>query len=143
MNNGTIASVAVTIHAPIGKVWTALVDPEQIKQYMFGSEVISDWKEGSAIVWKGEWKGKPFEDRGTVVTVQEPKLLRYEHASGDANGEDHMVTIELKEQGDTTQVLLIQDNNANDEARLESEKNWNTMLAGMKQLLEGQGVEQR
>jgi hypothetical protein len=31
-----------------------MTNPEIIKQYMFGTNVISDWKEGSPIVWKGE-----------------------------------------------------------------------------------------
>jgi len=51
-----IAEVQTTIEAPIDKVWAAIVDPATIKEYMFGTTVISDWKEGSKIVWKGEWK---------------------------------------------------------------------------------------
>jgi uncharacterized protein YndB with AHSA1/START domain len=45
-------------------VWNALVNPETIKQYMFGTKVASDWWEGGPIVWKGEWQGKANEDRG-------------------------------------------------------------------------------
>jgi uncharacterized protein YndB with AHSA1/START domain len=51
-----IASSSITIDAPVAQVWDALVNPAAIKQYMFGTNVISDWKKGSAIVWKGEWK---------------------------------------------------------------------------------------
>ena len=45
-----IAKAEITINASIEKVWDALVNPEKIKQYMFGSDVISDFKEGSKII---------------------------------------------------------------------------------------------
>ena len=47
-----IAKAAITIDAPIAKVWQALVDPDAIQQYMFGTNVTTDWREGSPIVWK-------------------------------------------------------------------------------------------
>jgi uncharacterized protein YndB with AHSA1/START domain len=53
---GLVAKVSIMIDAPIERVWNALVNPNVIKQYMFGTNVVSDWKEGSSIVWKGEWK---------------------------------------------------------------------------------------
>ena len=49
-----IARSSLIIAAPADKVWQALVTPAAIKEYMFGTTVISDWKEGSPIVWKGE-----------------------------------------------------------------------------------------
>ena len=54
----------------LSAVWNALVDPAIIKQYMFGTTVTSDWKEGSPIVWKGEWQGKPYEDKGVILRMQ-------------------------------------------------------------------------
>jgi uncharacterized protein YndB with AHSA1/START domain len=41
-----IARAQIKIHASQNRVWEALVNPEQIKKYMFDTEVISDWKEG-------------------------------------------------------------------------------------------------
>ena len=58
MQRGLIAKATITINAPVERVWDALVNPGIIKQYMFGTEVVSDWEEGSPIVWKGEWQGK-------------------------------------------------------------------------------------
>jgi hypothetical protein len=37
------ATAEAEIAAPPGRVWAALTDPEQIKEYMFGSEVVTDW----------------------------------------------------------------------------------------------------
>ena len=63
MKDPLIAQAHVEINAPIAKVWAALVDPAMIKQYMFGTTVVSDWHEDAPIVWKGEWEGKPYRIR--------------------------------------------------------------------------------
>ena len=75
MDNIT-ARASTTIDKPVAIVWRALVTPETIKRYMFGATVVSDWKEGSAIVWKGEWKGKPYEDKGKILSGNVKRLLR-------------------------------------------------------------------
>ena len=69
MERGLVAHAVVVIRAPIEKVWDALINPETIRQYMFGTQVRSDWKAGSAILWKGEWQGKRYEDRGVILQV--------------------------------------------------------------------------
>jgi uncharacterized protein YndB with AHSA1/START domain len=48
-----VANAETLVHARIEKVWDALVNPDIIKKYMIGTTVISDWKEGSQIVWRG------------------------------------------------------------------------------------------
>ncbi|MBS1193689.1 MAG: hypothetical protein H6R28_89, partial [Methanomicrobiales archaeon] len=58
MARGLIARASVTIRAPVSRVWDALVSPALIKQYMFGTDAVSDWKVGSPITWNGEWQGR-------------------------------------------------------------------------------------
>lgn len=136
-----IAKAETTINASAGDVWNALTDPGMIKQYMFGATVISDWKEGSKIVWKGEWQGKPYEDKGKILSFQPKKQLQYSHFTPNAGLEDipenyHIVTIDLAENEGQTQITLTQDNNADEKTKDYSEKNWKMMLASLKKLLE-------
>jgi len=136
-----VANAETLVHARIEEVWDALVNPDMIKKYMFGSTVISDWKEGSQIVWRGEWKGKAYEDRGTLLKIIPLKLLQYSHYSpmtglADVPENYHTVTISLKEAGDQTLVSLSQDNNATEADKEHSEQNWNMMLTALKELLE-------
>ena len=136
-----IAKVSTTVRAPPERVWRALTEPEQIKRYMFGAEVSSSWKAGSPITWKGEWKGKPYQDKGTILEIEPSERLRYSHYSPLTGQPDtpenyHRVTIELSGSQDATTVTLSQDNNPTDEARAHSEKNWSTMLDGLKKVLE-------
>jgi uncharacterized protein YndB with AHSA1/START domain len=141
MNKNLIAHASIFINAPIGSVWNALVEPKIIKQYMFGSDVISDWHEGSPIVWKGEWQGKPYEDKGKILQIKSGRMIQYNHFSplsglSDEPGNYHTVTIVLAEEADSTRISLEQDNNANQEEAEHSGKNWEMMLTAMKKLLE-------
>ncbi len=101
---------------------------------MFGADVESDWREGSPITWKGEWQGKKYEDKGVIQQMKPERTLSYSHFSPLAGKPDrpenyHTVTIDLSGQGDRTKVTLTQDNNATEEARDQSEKNWTMMLS--------------
>ncbi len=136
-----LAMASTSIHAPISKVWEALTKPEIIKQYMFGTDVIADWKIGGGITWSGEWEGKKYEDRGTILRFEENRVLQYSHFSPMSGKPDvpenrHTVTVMLSGEGNATDVMLTQDNNASQEERARSEKNWSAMLAGLKELLE-------
>ena len=65
---GHVATAQCEIDAPPEKVWRALTDPGLIKKYMFGSEVNTDWQPGSPITWKGEFEGRPYVDKGEIVS---------------------------------------------------------------------------
>ena len=136
-----IAQASTTIYARSDDIWKALIDPAALKQYMFGADVSSDWRAGSLITWKGEIKGKRYEDKGRVLEVEPGRLLKYSHFSPLSGQPDkpenyHTVTIELEEQGDETLVSLSQDKNADEKAREHSEKNWGVMLEGLKKYVE-------
>jgi len=143
MSNETlVASASITIDAPKDKVWDALVDPKAIKQYMFGTNVTSDFREGGPITWKGEWQGREYEDKGTVLQAKPGEVLQYTHFSPLAGLPDkpenyHTVTINLSPDGGGTRVSLSQDNNPTEEEKKHSEDNWKMMLGKLKEYLEG------
>lgn len=141
MTTNLIANASVTIRAPRADVWHALITPPVIAKYMFGTEVVSGWTEGSPIVWKGEWQGRSYEDKGTILQLRPERLLQFTHFSPslglpDVPENHHTVTIELADAAGATRVTLTQDNNATEQARAHSEKNWETALQGLKKLLE-------
>ncbi len=141
MDKKLIARASTTIDAPNARVWEALVNPASIKQYMFGTDVVSDWRQGSSIVWKGEWQGRPYEDRGVILRLEPGRILQYSHFSPlsglpDEPNNYHTVTVNLQSEGNQTRVSLAQDNNATDEEREHSEQNWQMMLTGLKQFVE-------
>ena len=141
MVKGLVALATATIDAPTAAVWDALVNPETIRRYMFGTTVVSEWKRGAPIFWKGVWKGKSYEDKGTILDLKREQVISYSHFSPlsrlpDAPENYHVVTVKLQSDGRRTTVTLSQDGNSTEEARDHSRKNWEMMLASLKDLLE-------
>jgi uncharacterized protein YndB with AHSA1/START domain len=136
-----IAEASVVIHSTIEKVWNALLDPAAVREYMFGANVKSGWNEGDSITWEGEWQGKPFKDKGTILKVEGQQLLQYSHYSPLSGVEDtpsnyHTVTIMLQQEDEGVNVALTQDKNDSEKTRDHSEKNWKMMLEGLKEYVE-------
>ena len=141
MKQSYLASAQLAIQASAERVWSALTDPRQIKEYLFGTETTTDWKVGSAITYKGIWQGKPYEDKGTILAVVPNKLLKSTYWSGMAGLEDKpenysTVTYALSETGGVTTLTVTQDNNITRESAEHSQSNWAIVLKGLKDLVE-------
>lgn len=141
MDKTLIAKAEATINAPIAKVWEALTKPEIIKQWMFGTNVVSDWKVGSSITYKGEWEGKAYEDKGTILEIIPEKLLASTYWSGFSGLPDvpesyQKVTYELSPVARGTGLTITQDNVKTEESKKHSEQNWGIVLDKLKELLE-------
>lgn len=140
---GHVATAEADIRAPRSRVWRALTDPDEIQKYMFGSRVETDWKPGSRITWKGEYEGKKYEDKGEVLEVERERRLKLTHFSPLTGDEDvpenyHTLVYELEERDGQTHLSLSQDNNKSEEAAEHSRANWDTMLSGLKEVVEAQ-----
>ncbi len=135
------AKVNIRINAPVSKVWEGLTKPEMIKQYLHGTEAISDWRVGSSLVFKGTWKGKSYSDKGVILKMEKEKLFQYSWLSSMSGLEDRpenysIITYNLRPVDGGTELSLTQENVANEEARKNSEKNWSDVLNVLKDLLE-------
>ncbi len=141
MSANFIAKASVTIAAPASRVWDALTNPELIKQYFFGTQAVSDWKEGSTLEFKGVWEGKTYLDKGVILKSQPGKLFQYTYYSSFSNLPDapenySNISYELDEENGETALTIKQENVANEEARKHSEQNWSHVLQSLKNLLE-------
>jgi uncharacterized protein YndB with AHSA1/START domain len=142
MTNNFVAKTAVTINAPTARVWEALTQPDLIKQYLFGTQVTTDWQVGSPIVYEGIWEGKAYRDKGVVLQVESEKLLVstfWSALSGLPDIPENYQTVryELAAEGKGTRLTIVQDNNPTQEDANHSAQNWSMVLGGMKKLLEG------
>jgi uncharacterized protein YndB with AHSA1/START domain len=141
MNNTFIAKATITINAPAARVWDALTQPELIKQYLFDTQVTTDWRVGSPIVYEGTWEGKAYRDRGQVLQVEPGKLLVstfWSSLSGVPDVPENYQTVryELSPEGSGTRLTVTQDNNPTQEDANHSAQNWSMVLDGIKSLLE-------
>lgn len=136
-----VSTSGITIDAPVSKVWQALTDPAQIKQYLFGTNTVSDWKKGSPISYEGEWEGKKYKDKGTIIEIVPEKLLHTTYWSSMGGKEDkpenyNNVIYELQPQNGKTMITISQDNIDTEEQLKHMEQNWAMVLDSMKKLLE-------
>lgn len=135
------ATAKIEIKAPVAKVWDALINPELVKVYLYGARIASDWKVGSPVTYQGEWKGKPYEDKGVILDLQPGKLLKVTHYSPlsglpDVPDNYHVVSYAISAAGDRTTLTITQGNNRDQAEVDESTGTWTTVLGGIKTLLE-------
>ena len=70
MKNTLITETSVSVNASPAQVWKVLTTPRLIKKYLMDTDVTSDWKEGSAITYNGEYEGKKYHDKGTIKKIE-------------------------------------------------------------------------
>ncbi len=131
-----------SINAPVERVWQALIEPEMIKKYLFGTNTIANWKVGGAIRFTGTWEGKEYVDKGTVLQFVPKKTLKYSYWSGFSGLPDEpenysIITFDLSDKGDSTDLRLSQQGFQSEAARDHSAENWTTVMKTLTGLLEG------
>ncbi len=143
MANKLTAAVDVDIAAPSARVWKALTDPAEIKQWMFGTHASSTWQKGASLTYTGEWEGKHYTDKGTIIDIEPGKLLHTTYYSSMSGKEDKPenyanVIYTLTEGDGKTKLTITQDNIDTEEARQHSISNWQMVLHTLKELAEKQ-----
>jgi uncharacterized protein YndB with AHSA1/START domain len=104
----------VKILAPANKVWRALTVPALVKQWQYGSDLLTTWEPGSPIVFRNEWNGQVFEQKGTVLEFIPGSRLRYSlffpgPGIQDVPENHFFMTYELTESGGLTSVVFRQE----------------------------------
>ena len=141
------ASASIVIDRPRTQIWTALTDPDLVKQYFMGATVKSDWQVGHPITFSGTWNDKPYEDKGEILSFEPEQEMSYSHWSPLSGTDDepsnyHVVKIALEDGVVGTKVTLEQSNleggatETDRASRDDYEKNWATVLQGLKKVAE-------
>ena len=145
MKSKITGHASVKIKAPVSKVWEALTDPAVIKKWFYGTNTKTSWKPGTPITFEGNWEGKSYLDKGTVIDIRPQTLVKYTYWSSLAGTEDIpenyvTITYELTGKNDETKLKITQENIPDEKMRKHSESNWEEVLHKLKDLLEKQMV---
>ncbi|MBX7107431.1 MAG: SRPBCC domain-containing protein [Chitinophagales bacterium] len=133
---------SVLIKASRQKVWQCLTTPEIIKEYLFGTETVTDWLKGSEIVFHGEYNGQQYRDHGRILDNIPSEKLSYSYWSGFSGLEDKpenysTITCTLTASGDgLTQLTWTQQGFANEEGHHHTESNMDAFLDHIKEIAE-------
>ena len=104
----------VKIHAPASKVWLALTMPDLVKQWQYGSDLRTTWEPGTPIIFRNEWNGQVFEQKGTVLEFKPVSRVKYSLFFPRPDLQDipenhFFMTYELTESAGLTSVLFRQE----------------------------------
>lgn len=142
MDKSLIASSNINIQSTSEKVWNVLTNPENIKEYLFGTEVLTDWNIGSPIIFQGEYDGQQYKDKGNVIENTENKLLKYNYWSGFSRLEDKpenysLVTYKIEKLDDNSvNFTWHQQGFSSEEGKCHTEQGLQSMLEKIKELAE-------
>ena len=142
MRHDLKASETVEINAGPEKVWKVLTDPALIKEYLFGTETITDWKVGSEIIIQGEYQGHKYKDKGLVKENINHKRISYAYWSAFSGLEDKpenysIVTYDLESKdGKHTHFTWSQSGFASEEGQKHSQGGMTDFLKQIKAIAE-------
>jgi uncharacterized protein YndB with AHSA1/START domain len=131
----------ITINASVSKVWEAVSTSEWWDKYFPATKVTSDWKVGSPVLFTGNYQGKDFTDKGTILKFETNKIMQYTYWSGFSGlpdiPENYMIiTFELVPEGSAVKLMLTQENFNNETQYKHSDFGWNNIMLTIKEMLE-------
>lgn len=131
----------IFINAPIENVWNALTKPELVKQWQYGSDLITDWKVGNQIKFRNEWNGQFFEQWGTILEVVPYHKIKYSLFFPRPELEDKpenyfIMSYVLSEENDKIKLSIIKEDNRPDAIQEEPKEEKNPILEALKALIE-------
>ena len=121
------------------KLWSALTDANQMKDYWFGMQIVSDWKPGAA--WQMLFPDGKVADTGEILQLDPPKRLQLKwrnefrpelKAEGFA-----LCTIELEPYGDAVRLSIAHTIELAESKFIQAVSGgWPKILSNLKSLLE-------
>ena len=131
----------IEIDASAELVWDALVSPEKVKLWQYGSDLVTTWEPGSPIRFTTPWGDKIFEQWGTVIDVVPLKSLKYSLFAPRPDLTDipenyFFMTYKLEKSGGKTKLSIVQEDPRPQTQPTNEDDSGNAILAGLKQLVE-------
>ena len=80
--------MSITINATVANIWNVLINPEKIAQYLFGSQVETDWLPGTPITFSRIIDGKSYVDKGHILEIIAEQLLKFTYWSSQEGYSD-------------------------------------------------------
>src|ERR1035437_1416269 len=143
MKDALIVETPISVDATPAQAWKTLITPKLIKKYLMGTDVSSDWNEGSTITYTGEYEGKKYHDKGIIKKIEPEKVLQstyWSSMSGKADMPENynLVTYKMIKKDNKTVITVSQDNNFTENEKEHSIENWKMVLNKLKEVVESE-----
>jgi len=131
----------VIINSTKQKVWDTLTKPELVKQWQYGSDLLTSWTIGDKIEFETEWEGKIFKQWRTVLTFIPTDSLSYNLFAPRPDLEDKpenyfVMSYKLTDIDGKTKLEIIQEDNRPNAVQEEPQGDENPILQGLKNIAE-------
>ena len=131
----------ITVDASKQKVWNALTQPNLVKLWQYGSDLITDWTIGNKIEFVTEWEGKIFKQWGTVLDFKPTDSLTYNLFAPRPDLEDKpenyfVMKYILTDTNGKTKLEIIQEDNRPNAVQEEPQGDENPILQALKKVAE-------
>ena len=132
----------ITINATPEIIFDALTTSDEIIKFFPLNEVISTWKKGEPVNYKGEVNGQEFTDYGVITELSRPNKYTYTYWS-DNHGtertpENHLdISYSLSPVNNMTCLNVVQSNIKSEEMfNIMDTVVWDMLLKSLKQHIE-------
>ena len=131
----------ILIGASANRVWDAITRPDLVKQWQYGTDLSTDWRKGSSIVFRNEWEGKVFEQKGTILEVEPGCLVKYTLFAPQPGLEDRpenyfVMSYLLEDVDGRTLLTITQEDTRSQSVQEPADEAENAILLALKKLAE-------
>ncbi|NOU46268.1 MAG: SRPBCC domain-containing protein [Bacteroidales bacterium] len=131
----------ILINATPDAVWDVLTNPEKVKLWQFGSDLITSWEVGTTIKFETEWKGQIFKQWGKILEIKQNELIKYSLFAPLPDLEDKpenyfVMSYVLTAENGQTKLEIIQEDNRPDAVQEEPQGEDNPVLKMLKAIAE-------
>ncbi len=126
---------AIYVKTTPDKIWEALTKSEFTRQYFWGVNVESDWKQGSTIRNLGD-DGTIYSE-GIILQAEKGKILSQTGriiAPDGTKGKESIVTFEIEQHGDVCKLIVKHEHSS--EEHKNALNGWEMSMGSLKSLLE-------
>lgn len=142
MEDTYTARAEVTIDALPAIVWQALINPDLIAKYLYGTRTETTWKVGDPITFAGDYNGQRYEDKGTVLEFEPRRKLSYSYWSSMSGTPDipqnystvSFIVASIGSGG--THLVVTQEKIRDEKTCRHCEEAWKTTLGTLKRVAE-------
>ena len=130
------------IHAPIGKVFDAWLDPKTMSKFMMGmpdmpdSDVENDPREGGSFTINMHYRGEELPHTGQYLEISRPDKLVFTWVSRHSSADNSTVTLHFtKIDEGKTNVSLVHVRFVDEESRSGHEAGWGCILDKLDEII--------
>ena len=141
MNHDLKLAQTIEIEAGPEAVWDTLTNPQKNRRLFAGTNIVTDWRPGSPMLFEGEFQGQRYTDKGNVLEAEPGRRLRYNYWTGFSGLDDRpenysLVTYTLNGAAGQTTLTVTRVGFADEQEYEHAVMGWEMVVKTIKEIAE-------